>query len=206
MAFVRTRTVEKQNLYAVANIYLSPVDAKRSKTSGLSWNHGGMAITGHPLNQQLYAASIGLWKLSVCRRARLTAIAAVDRSSAKNGLAPIGSAIQLRVNIPARVVADLLKAEKIGRAAMGVTVSIGAQVGCPTGRGWTLGLILRKAGAFYCFRLVLLPRSRQRIVSAQKPQVGGPCLCIVQSPFSTFSNPDHKVGQVIPFTPISRQR
>jgi len=62
----------------------------------------GMAITGHPLNQQLYAGSIGLWKLEafagvlVSRQLRRRPIL-----QAKNGLAPDwGARFNFGVNIP----------------------------------------------------------------------------------------------------------
>lgn len=62
---ITSKTVEKQNLFAMVEGYPYATDTSSVRLRLLPAFMGGLPISGKPLNQQVYAGSIGLWKVEV---------------------------------------------------------------------------------------------------------------------------------------------
>lgn len=123
---ITSKAVEKQNLFAFLLLHPYPTDTSGTRLRLLPGFMAGLPIAGKPLNQQIYAGSIGLWKVEPFVGVRVTrtlvptgaSTGSPNPSSTAGSLRPDwGTRLTFGITVPISSVKSLISPQKGGGAS-----------------------------------------------------------------------------------------
>ena len=106
------KTVPKQSVYAGVTIFPWSIDTKKTYFRFVPGFMAALAIEGKALNHQLYAVSLGLWKVDVFWGHKVTRVELPLAAGATKPSYDISSRSTFGVSLPVRTVLDLFTKEK----------------------------------------------------------------------------------------------
>jgi len=109
------KTVERQHIFAAVSVYPFAIDTKNSFFRLTPGFMAGLAIQGKALNQQLYAVSLGIWKLEAFWGQKVSRVQQPEDPTAPANAKPkfdISSRSTFGLSVSVRTVLDLFKSEK----------------------------------------------------------------------------------------------